>query len=206
MNHFTTYRRLMRLVPAEGFIVRAVDYDHESHTSWPVSESFTPASAVRAVREACTYRNKIDFDAIESVKTFDGIKEVIGDSYAEAGVQILCIGSQAEIEAQRVEEERQKLERTASQLAGELGLRIDSFEFIAALESRMQAERDHRYGMREDGLCMGMGVTVEQWMDDFNYSQSVESSWGDILDFLNSHCPLLMAQYRERKLAQASVV
>jgi hypothetical protein len=96
------------------------------------------------------------------------------------------------------------LERAASQIASTHGVELDSFEFIDVLQGMIESQKSYREGMREDGLCIGYGVTADQWFEEFNSSQTETASLSEILDFLSTHCPLLIAQYRERKLSEST--
>jgi hypothetical protein len=55
--------------------------------------------------------------------------------------------------------------------------------------------------MKEDGLCIGWGVSYEQWSDEYNASIGDSERVHEILEWLASECPLLWAKYQERKLA-----
>jgi hypothetical protein len=57
--------------------------------------------------------------------------------------------------------------------------------------------------LREDGLCIGYGVTFEQWSDEVTASRGDSATVSDVLDWLRSECPLLFAKHEEAKLQAA---
>ena len=101
------------------------------------------------------------------------------------------------------EERRQRLEGFAAQIARSYRIKAYSPEFIEACHSELARFQDYREGMREDGLCIGWGVTPEQWFDEFNESQGDSARIHELLDWLEEKCPLLMAQYHEGQARRA---
>lgn len=97
------------------------------------------------------------------------------------------------------EKDRRKNEAFASKLCKESGLKAGTLEFIDYLYSKIEGYDREKYGMKEDGLCCGWGITAEQWYDDYNYLGSKQSEIHDLLSYYEEHLPLLMARYWETK-------
>lgn len=195
-------RNFINLMPAGGLLVSWSDYDDESGRAGLHTEKYSARGLLRECFEQ--YRRGEAgqfFDDLAEIRSYDDLKSYLGDILSRHS-NVAFVETVKEQAERVMSEKRRGLESTAMQIAMTRGLRIDSFEFIEAVESLIDGERRHRDGMREDGLCIGMGVSAEQWIDDLNYSQEQGASYGEIHDFLNSYCPLLMAQYRERKLAE----
>jgi len=102
-------------------------------------------------------------------------------------------------ETKQVEAERQHLESAAREIAHRHGVQVNSLAFIEACERELDGFSDYREGMREDGLCIGFGVTPDQWYEEHNASQGDSSHVHEILGWLAEHCPLLWAQHQEQK-------
>jgi hypothetical protein len=202
INPFSVYRSLYRVIPAEGLIVGFLSLDEETGEQYPGQTSYSRSAAVRELREQATWRQETDLERLSSIRSLADVESLFADSLSEQAVALRFLCTPGELEKKKAQEERKRLEPLAQQLAAEHGLRVDSFEFIRYLEAKIERERDYREGMREDGLCIGYGVTPDQWLGESNYSQSQEATYHDLLDFLSSYCPLLMAQYREQRLGE----
>ena len=107
----------------------------------------------------------------------------------------------AEYEKQEASKQRSKLEKTASSLAQRHGIEVNSLEFLDLLDRLIDQSRSYREGMKEDGLCIGWGVTPEQWYDEYNASSGDECRIDELRNWMLENLPLLCAQYTERMTA-----
>lgn len=151
------------------------------------------------VRDASAY----DQATVEDILSFQSLNDV-----CTALEDQLEYGGNLEVEsdytARKSDERRRNLEVEASRLAAGYNVAPGSLEFIAACELELARFRNYRYGMREDGPCIGYGVSYDQWSDEFNSSTGDSEAVYEILDWLAAECPLLWAKYQESKLAEAT--
>ena len=138
-------------------------------------------------------------ECLDEIRNWDDVKDLFLDM--DRG-DALAIMSLEEHEKKQADKKREGLERAASEIDRRNGCKVGSFDFIAACYSELERFSTYREGMREDGLCIGYGVTSEQWFDEFNCSQGDSGRVHEILDWLESECPLLMCQYRESGLKE----
>jgi hypothetical protein len=108
-----------------------------------------------------------------------------------------------EYDKERAEEKRKKLEIEAKRLAYDWGVAVNSMEFIERLEGKIDSIKDRQFGMKEDGLCIGWGVSVDQWFDEYNHLGSDINHVDEILEWINEECPLLMMKFQEQKRKEA---
>lgn len=151
------------------------------------------------VREAPAYGQA----TAEDVLSFQSVSDVCA-AIEEELEYCDSVEIESDYTARKSDERRRKLEGEASRLAAGYNVAPGSLEFIAACELELARFRNYRHGMREDGLCIGYGVSHEQWSDEFNASGSDSEAVYEILDWLAAECPLLWAKYQESKLAEAA--
>ena len=196
-TYLAAYRHISRLMGDQIFVMSGAEPNWEGFGSTQWSERIEGARDVwrLVVREADRkYRPKpADLLAF----TLADISNALADTLEYGGM----VETEAEYDARRAEERRRKLERAASELARRHKVEPGTMAFIAACESELERFSAYRRGMREDGLCIGYGVTHSQWSDEFNASVGDSEAVYDILDWLASECPLLWAKYQENKLS-----
>jgi hypothetical protein len=199
-TYLAAYRHLRQIVGVTVLMLTTYEPDFDGPTGG--SRPFT--EKINGTRDCWRYLvteaprwGKLEAEAILELKSLDDVADAIADQ--------LEYGGQVETEAAHLaraaESRRRKLEGEASRLAARYKVAPGSMEFIAACEAEIDRFRDYRAGMREDGLCIGYGVTHEQWSDEFNASAGDTEAVYEILDWLASECPLLWAKYQEGKLA-----
>jgi hypothetical protein len=137
-------------------------------------------------------------------------KHAYFEDFGEGGVVSLrTVWEQEKFEA---EERRKELEIYARGFASQKGLRMDTFEFIHAVEEEVKEVRSQRdrwnnpeVQMEEYAAHCYSGSGSESYFDDLNYVNGGYGTQIDdlegILEFLRLECPLLMAKYEEKKLA-----
>ena len=84
---------------------------------------------------------------------------------------------------------------------------FDSLETIAAIyfEEELQSEawQDKLEGLKEDGLCIGWGVTIDQWCEERNFmrgrKEAIHATTGELIDYLEKEFPLLVAKFNQDK-------
>lgn len=104
-------------------------------------------------------------------------------------------------EERRCEEKRKKLECEARRLAAKYKVEVNSPQFLDACMQELERLDSYREGMREDGLCIGWGVTPEQWQDEFNESQGDSSQVHEIMNWISQYLPLLFARWASENQA-----
>jgi hypothetical protein len=141
--------------------------------------------------------------------TLEKAKQLIDDRYSEWN-RLLFFGTEKQHQKYAAEEKRRHIEPEAKALAAQYNVRLDSFEFLKALQKE-QRKIDHRredwnnpeYKMERYARCSMMGNT-EGYYSDNDYTSgefnSAEDTLRDIWEYLESECPLLMASYREKRL------
>lgn len=145
------------------------------------------------------YNNRFrQVEILEGLDTWEKIRECFVEITDTIGLH-----TEAEFLTIRAGKTRERLEKLASTIAREDGVTVGSLDFIRCLHLRIERTREYRQGLREDGLCIGYGVNASQWLEEHDASQSETSELHEILDWLESQCPLLMAQYRNAQLQQA---
>jgi hypothetical protein len=195
-------RNFRRVVPAE-VVVLAVEEDYELGRTLEANQRFTRRALWREVAGNGRFRS-YTVEALAEAKTFERVAEIILDAFnGSEGFHAHAVVTQEEADRLKSEKERRRLEAIASGIARRHGVEVSSLAFIAACEEELRRFSDYRAGLREDGLCIGFGVTAEQWQDEFNASGGDSATVSDVLDWLRSECPLLFAKHEEAKLQAA---
>lgn len=146
------------------------------------------------------WANGMGFDYfVKTIFDMKSLKQAIREDYYDYSDSVRCISLLTDSEQEQADKlaERRRLESAARELADRYGVSVDTLDFIRACDRELDRFEDYRYGMREDGLCIGYGVTAAQWQDEFNASQSDTVHVREILDWLRGHCPMLWAEYQE---------
>jgi hypothetical protein len=199
-NYFAAYRHLRQLV---GSLVLLMTYRYEDYEDYDGYGSSIGTEKLNGSREVWSLlvrepsrNHRLSAADVLSLKTLNDVCEAIYD------IHDTCVAceTQEAYHTRRADERRRKLEDTAKRLAARFNVRVDSMEFIAACHSELERFSDYRQGMREDGLCIGYGVTYEQWSDERNASYSDTEEIHELLDWLASECPLLWAKYENSRL------
>jgi hypothetical protein len=110
------------------------------------------------------------------------------------------------------EEQRKKLEVSAKVFAHKHNCKLGTFEFIRAIEeeladnaSRREQWNNPEVRMEEWAAHQYAGGGSESYFDDLNYEnanfEGESDSLENILEWLRTECPLLMAKYEEKKLS-----
>ena len=106
-------------------------------------------------------------------------------------------------------EERRQMEQLCSVLIEKYGIvHVDSVEFfnkVHELAEDDELEVEHRLeGMREDGLCIGMGVSIEEWCDHRDAIKAGgderRSQWWKLFKYLNQEFPIVAAKHRQQQM------
>ena len=88
---------------------------------------------------------------------------------------------------------------------------VDSEEFFNKVEELCESEdagyKSELDGMKEDGLCGGFGMTVEQYFDDRNFvsgcRDSANQTWSELREYLNEKFPIFAAMMRQKQPVEA---
>lgn len=194
-------------VPADLELV-AIFVDHGDE-DYPGSREYTRSYTVEQVLAELQEDYKHgDLNDIESI---EDLASQFRDMTWGGCVSLATV---EEHEKRAKEERRAELEAAAAQLAQKHNVRVDSFEFIRALEEEIEKVRHEREEwnnperrMEEWAACQYTGVGSEVYFDDLNFENGRYGARSDhlfaIREWLESNCPLLMAAYREDQLKKA---
>lgn len=189
----------MKLKGAKDFLNRWKDtvlvvsyhgYDEDTGEKW---ESHTEHDAKSVLRVIVTdgYHEK------------DEIVDVADESIVSLAYQYIdggdgcgtLVETKKTYDNRRRNERRQRLEDEAADICRRYDCKPNTLEFLHALDMELERFKTYREGMREDGLCIGYGVTVEQWYDEFNASRGDSEHIYEIMEWVEEFCPLLWMEY-----------
>jgi hypothetical protein len=194
-TYLSAYRHFKSIIGDQVFVVSGYEPDWEGSggSNWTVLVKGFRAVWGEVVRDCrSNYRPPAD----ELIRyAIEDVKRALVDVYEAFKVE-----TENEYQARRTDEQRRELERTASGIAQRYGVEAGTMDFIKACESELERFQDYRQGLREDGLCIGYGVTYEQWADEFNCSVWDSDAIYKILEWVKTECPLLWSKYLESKL------
>ena len=85
---------------------------------------------------------------------------------------------------------------------------VEFYEKLDELADEEESEAEFRInGLYEDGLCIGSGVTAEEWCDELNNAKFAAynsmTKWLKLRDYLNEKFPIFSVQMRQNKLQEA---
>ncbi|QLE46445.1 hypothetical protein FD723_40245 (plasmid) [Nostoc sp. C052] len=100
---------------------------------------------------------------------------------------------------------RQTLEAEAAEIAIKYGCLVNSLDFLDACQAEMERFQDYRAGMQEDGLCIGYGVSREQWYEEFSESRGDSDRIQKIIDWIATNLPLLYGQWQYQQQTQTEI-
>lgn len=188
------------------------DLELTALTHWYDDENFctVPGTVTKTAEEWITlviqhelkHARRFNYDDTRDwskVTSFKDLKAVIRDYYDDADLRVEGIFTKPELEAHEKKKERVRLETAARKIADANNVAPGSMEFIKLCYRILNRQESYREGLREDGLCIGYGVTIDQWCDEVNASRSDTQDVRDILDWLSQHCPMLWAEYEESR-------
>lgn len=195
-SYLAAARHLRALIGSLVIMLTAPYEDYDGYGASSYTERYEGFSAVwRFLVREQPKRSRMSAQDVLSLKSASDVCNAMHDYLDYGGL----IETEAQFHARKADEQRQKLEGVAKQLAARFNVRVDSAEFIAACHSELERFSDYRQGMREDGLCIGYGVNYEQWSDERNASYGDTEQIHELLDWLASECPLLWAKYENSK-------
>jgi len=138
-------------------------------------------------------------------KTLADVYGVITEHFDVAGAILINVTTPEEKAKQELTSRRQRLEQSAvmksiiARAKADGGTGQFDLDFLNACAAEVDRYQSYREGMREDGPCMGYGVTHEQWSDEFVASQGDTATVHEIMDWVAEACPLLFMQWREQR-------
>lgn len=136
-------------------------------------------------------------------RTFRGLVRAAGEAMGDC-----CnLETFAEYEKRIESKKRHELEQAAQVRAARWGVSATDPEFLDKLleetENRLGQLRSYREGMQEDGLCIGYGVSSEQWYDEWNESQCdsdrASREADELLEYFEKYLPLTYARWAETR-------
>lgn len=178
------------------------EYDHYANYY------YTDSSGEKKWRQT-RERRVSDFTGVESLNDVSEMFQefLCGDDH---GVGPLLTPAQVQKEEQ--DRRRKSLEQTAAQFAYQCGHKVGTREYILAAYRaidgvRYERERwnDGETRMEEWAACRYAGVGSDVYFDDLNFENGRYASrlnrLGEVLDWLEEVCPLLMRQIEQERVA-----
>lgn len=185
-----------------SFVIVTYWIDEET---WEKGKQPNRISGKKAIFDECIKeigKNPEDILAIGDLKSPEEINDFLY-GFLDMGM----VYTEEEYKKVQEEEQRARLENLEADFARKNKVQSGSLDFIRALESCLNKESDYRYGLQEDGLCATSNPFsssgVNEWFDLHNSSSSRTSILYEIMDYLETQCPLLMAKYRETQLQES---
>lgn len=195
-------RNLKRLLPAGDLYLYGVEDDFENCQS---REVFHRVNRRQILADLTERRFRAEnLEALSTADSFARVSEIYCDTMDCDSFQARELLTAAERDRRAKERERRRLERLAGEIARRHNCSVDSVEFIRACKSELRGFREYREGLREDGLCIGFGVSPDQWFEEFNASQGDSATVSEVLAWLAAECPLLWARAQEAEAAGES--
>lgn len=135
-------------------------------------------------------------------KTNQMVAKVLSDflnDYEDDGHYI--IETETENYKRRMEAQRAGLEEIACGIAKKYGVSVNTVDFMTAVRKEVARqevnEESRREGLREDGLCIGYGVTYSQWQEEYNSPLYALSEARVLLDWLLEFQPLMRMAWNQ---------
>lgn len=215
-------KQLLKLVKdgEQKMIARTVDYGDPDDPRTSVGDKevtvveMITEMAWRAVSEMNNGRGRSDsfWKYLEGIDSFEDLVDVYKDFLDSDWGRCLHVLPIDEHKKVVAEHRRKELEQYAGAFASESGYKVGTFEFIRAIEQalgriRHKRERwnDSETRMEEWAAHRYAGNSAETYYDDLNFENGRFASATDhlreIMEWLETECPLLMAKYEEMKLA-----
>lgn len=199
--YVAAWQNLTQLVPPAGLVLTAVEEDYEFGTSRETSQTLSRKQLFFDYIEARWTKKGERLAALAEIASLDDFVSDLLDTLNDGfGFHPVALEPAEAANNRRRERERARLEIAAREIAARHNVAVGSLDFIRACFDELERFASYREGMREDGLCIGYGVTSEQWFDEFNASQGDSGNVRDVLAWLETECPLLVAQAREARL------
>ena len=121
----------------------------------------------------------------------------------------------AQVQKEKQDRRRKELETTAANFAAQCGHKVGTREYVLAAYRaidgvRYERERwnDGETRMEQWAACRYAGVGSEVYFDDLNFENGRYGNrldrLGDVLDWLEEVCPLLMRQIEQERVAAGS--
>lgn len=182
------------------------DYDEESNEP----RSYRRPTSVSIVAQRITEDKYYNVGDLAGIKTLKELESSYGDHVSTGHGVLVSLCTEEEQERREDEQRRRELEGAAKAFAARKKLRMDTFEFIRAVEEelarvsyRRERWNDGETRMEEWAAHMYSGGGRESYFDDLNYENGRFADESDalrgILDWLTVECPLLMCKYEEEK-------
>lgn len=94
----------------------------------------------------------------------------------------------------------QELESAARKIAAQYGVDISNVPaFLDACQRELERFDSYREGMKEDGLCIGYGVSPETWYEEYDESRSDSENVHKIINWIRENMPLQYAKWQYDK-------
>ena len=160
-------------------------------------DSFDGPSPCRPVSPQDCYADLQQYRWIDEcdLSSLAGVKDAL------AGVwDAITVVTDAELRQREEAQERQELDSYVSRLCQSKGVNAtDTVAVLDALSGELDRLESYREGMREDGLCIGYGVSAEQWSDEHNASMGDSDKASRALSWVASNAPLAYAKWSEKE-------
>lgn len=184
-------------------IIFEIGYADEDN--YPTRRSVNKSTIENILRDTSS---KNDCDLIDGIKTMDDLRCWFDDNLYDE--YLIFFGTSEEYTKRKEEKRRQELESAASQIAMRHNIKVNSLEFIEAIEKEI-ADVDYDQERWNDGE-----IRMEEWaahmhsgsrdayFDDLNFEngryENKRNQLEGVLEWVSKNCPLLWAQHEEQKL------
>lgn len=205
-----------QIIDIVGDTVLIAIYRERDEESGQDYKSETELDGSRVFDELVNYRYRDEaFRAIfEAVEKLDRIRELLAEIIAGDWGQVSIVTKEAN-EKKKADDERRRLESLARGIAAREDVEIDSLEFIEALDrlaDGLSWDRETQLGgearAEHWAACQFSGAGRDTFYSDMDYTSGqfdrADQDLGDVRAWISKNCPLLWAQYQEKKLAEAA--
>lgn len=183
------------------------DENEETNKYIVYRQNVTVEKICQEITESKYYK----YTKMSEINTLAALESAYSDYFNNGSGHLVSLRTIEDQNEWESEQKRQKLELAAKMFAEENKLRMDSLEFIRALENEVASNQCQKDSWNsgeiraEEWAAHQYTGGSESYFDDLNYVNDGFSNRSkeliDILEWLRGECPLLMAKYEEQKLA-----
>lgn len=156
-------------------------------------------------------RRVFDFAGVESLSD---VSEIFCDEFCGDDHGVGSLMTVAEMEKEEQDRRRKSLERTAAEFAAQCGHKVGTREYVLAARRAIEDVRyerdrwnDSETRMEQWAACRYAGVGSDVYYDDLNFENSRYAGrldrLGEVLDWLEEVCPLLMREMEQEPVGMS---
>ena len=166
-------------------------------------------------KECAYWRNVTKVADFSGMKSLNDVSEMFCEfcECEDGGVGPLM--TPAQVQKEKQDRRRKELETTAANFAAQCGHKVGTREYVLAARKAIRGVRyerdrwnDGETRMEQWAACRFAGVGSDVYFDDLNFENGRYGNrldrLGDVLDWLEEVCPLLMRQMDQEMVAAGS--